>query len=283
MSTILRALKKAEQASMDHHSVIDDGVGFKSRDQGDGKPAQRRQFRKGAGLIVAAGGCLVLAAIVIYVFGPKTISSLQVKASAPVVKKDDKGPSGSGAAKPVLPEKEMSAPKTVSDSDLPLPAGQLTAQPRTAAPENKPAPPAGETQLSKSKVPAVKSFAPVLSHQPFDLATLPAPVAKKTALVNSPQAKKMSDKNSPEKTASANADRAIPAENVYIRTLEPENLKLQAISWSKTPSARVAVINDRVLGEKDTIEGYEIVAINKNEIILSDGSAEKFRLAFKNR
>jgi len=234
MSTILRALKKAEQASMDRHSVIDDSVGFKFRGRGDDQPVQRLQFRKGPGLIVAAGVGLVLAVVVIYVFWPGNMFSLPGKALAPVAKKDDKGPSGAGAAKLVLPEEELSA-------------------------------------------------APVLSHQPFDIETLPAPVAKKTTPVNSRPAKRISDKNSHEKTAPAKADTASLAENVYIQTLEPENLKLQAISWAVTPSARVTVINDRVLGEKDTIEGYEIVTINKNEIILSDGSSEKFRLAFKNR
>ncbi len=283
MSTILRALKKVEQASMDRHSGIDDGVGFKSRDRRDDKPSQRLQSRKGPGLIVAAWVGLVLAAVVIYVFVPGNMFSLPGKAIAPVVKKEDKGPSGAGPAKPVLREKDMSAPKILPDSDRPSPAGQLPAQPRTADPENKPVSIAGQTHLSKSKAPAVKYSAPVLSRQPFDIETLPAPVAKETAPVNSGPAKRISEKSFPEKTAPAKADRASPAENVYIQTLERENLKLQAISWSKTPSARVTVINDRVLGEKDTIEGYEIVTINENEIILSDGSAEKFRLAFKNR
>jgi len=59
-------------------------------------------------------------------------------------------------------------------------------------------------------------------------------------------------------------------------------LSVQAISWSKNPSDRIAVINTKIVGEGESVQGYDILEIGKDEVIvrLSD-SDQKYRLAFK--
>lgn len=64
--------------------------------------------------------------------------------------------------------------------------------------------------------------------------------------------------------------------------LQDGALIIQAISWSKTPSDRVAVINNTVVSEGDTVQDYRILSIAPDEIIL-ERSNRKFRLSFKYR
>ncbi|WP_300461616.1 general secretion pathway protein GspB [Desulfobacula sp.] len=59
-------------------------------------------------------------------------------------------------------------------------------------------------------------------------------------------------------------------------------LKLQALSWAETPSERVVVINNRVLGEGESVEEYQIQRIEKDQVILQQ-SGQVYTLGFKYR
>ncbi len=73
-------------------------------------------------------------------------------------------------------------------------------------------------------------------------------------------------------------------EPIYTDVLPIENdiLKIQAISWSANPSERVAVVNDKVLSEGDFINGYHLLEIQKDQIILQN-SGHAYNLEFKYR
>lgn len=65
--------------------------------------------------------------------------------------------------------------------------------------------------------------------------------------------------------------------------LDPSaGLTLQAISWSPDPARRLAVINGRLCREGESVDGYALVRINPDEILLSDGRISG-RLVFKIR
>jgi hypothetical protein len=72
-----------------------------------------------------------------------------------------------------------------------------------------------------------------------------------------------------------------PAKTVEIeipRVNDPD-MKLQAITWSREPQKRIAVINNRILREGDMVSGYFINTINQDDIVISrDGG--KWKLAF---
>ncbi len=61
--------------------------------------------------------------------------------------------------------------------------------------------------------------------------------------------------------------------------IKDKEIKIQAISWSQTPEDRIAVINNKIVSEKDSIQEYRIVRINKDEIILSR-SGKQYLLKF---
>jgi len=79
------------------------------------------------------------------------------------------------------------------------------------------------------------------------------------------------------KTATGQADKIITTP--YIQAVDPSILKLQAISWSPDAKDRMTVINNRILREKSSIEGYVIILIDQDSVIVRRGT-EKGRLIF---
>jgi len=65
-----------------------------------------------------------------------------------------------------------------------------------------------------------------------------------------------------------------------IPRLKDSDIKLQAVTWSRAPQKRIAVINNRILREGEIVSGYLISKINQDDVILSlDG--EKWKLLFR--
>ncbi len=64
--------------------------------------------------------------------------------------------------------------------------------------------------------------------------------------------------------------------------LKNDSLRVQAISWSDEPANRITVINNRVLQEGDSIQGYRLVIIEKDSVILHYSGSD-YRLEFKYR
>ena len=50
-----------------------------------------------------------------------------------------------------------------------------------------------------------------------------------------------------------------------------DDLKLQAIVWSSHPSARKVFINNQMVYQGQTVDGYQLAAIGKESIIVSQG------------
>jgi outer membrane biosynthesis protein TonB len=60
------------------------------------------------------------------------------------------------------------------------------------------------------------------------------------------------------------------------------DLKLQAISWASAPGDRLAVINGNIMREGTSLEGYSIVQIDRDEVVVRKGS-EQWKLVFNLR
>lgn len=71
---------------------------------------------------------------------------------------------------------------------------------------------------------------------------------------------------------------AIPNPNAGIPVLE-SGPKLQAISWSKEPKDRIAVVNGNIVREGNTIDGYSITRIDKDEVVVRKG-LDEWKLVF---
>lgn len=72
-----------------------------------------------------------------------------------------------------------------------------------------------------------------------------------------------------------------PAKQVtrsYQRLTESK-LELQAIAWSNDATQRIAVINGHVVREGESVEGFSVTQIRRDDIIVNDGT-ESWRLEF---
>jgi hypothetical protein len=68
------------------------------------------------------------------------------------------------------------------------------------------------------------------------------------------------------------ADMQTPANPDAYADVEPlarGTLQLQAISWSDNPGTRITVIDGRILREGHSIDGYTIIAIRPEDVILA--------------
>ena len=61
--------------------------------------------------------------------------------------------------------------------------------------------------------------------------------------------------------------------------INDSELKLQAIAWSDDTARRMAVINDHIVREGETVDGYSITSIRRDDVIVNDGTTS-WRLEF---
>jgi hypothetical protein len=130
-----------------------------------------------------------------------------------------------------------------------------------------------------------KPVAPVLADTPAVLTpvasppinTVPAPA--ESAVKPSPQAELGTSKKTISTAAVLPETPAKPKEP-EIPVLKDSDVKLQSISWSKDPSKRLAVVSNRIIREGDMVSGYQLVTINKDDLILSQ-KGKKWRIFFR--
>ena len=108
----------------------------------------------------------------------------------------------------------------------------------------------------------------------------PPPLVTSQTRVGQPQSSPMPPpvKNKqPLKTKSKSAGLNTKFDSV--RVFNDSTLKLQAIAWSEDASRRMVVINNRIVREGETVDGFSITQIREDDVIISDGS-ETWRLEF---
>ncbi len=54
--------------------------------------------------------------------------------------------------------------------------------------------------------------------------------------------------------------------------LDDSKLKVMAIAWSDDPQRRLAVLNGHIVKEGESVEGYSVTQIRKDDVIVNDGS-----------
>jgi hypothetical protein len=54
--------------------------------------------------------------------------------------------------------------------------------------------------------------------------------------------------------------------------LDESKLKVMAIAWFEDGARRLAVVNGHIVKEGESVEGYSIARIRKDDIIVNDGS-----------
>jgi hypothetical protein len=71
----------------------------------------------------------------------------------------------------------------------------------------------------------------------------------------------------------------IDAKRVSAQPLKDSKLTLQAISWSEKPENRIAVINASIVREGESIEGFRVIQIGQDDVVVR-GSGKEWKLVF---
>jgi hypothetical protein len=76
---------------------------------------------------------------------------------------------------------------------------------------------------------------------------------------------------------------SLPARDPYANAevFTKDELDLQAISWADQASTRVTIINGQILREGQTVDGYAVVQIRPDHVILSK-DATYWKLGYDN-
>jgi hypothetical protein len=53
--------------------------------------------------------------------------------------------------------------------------------------------------------------------------------------------------------------------------LDESKLKVMAIAWTTEASRRLAVVNGHIVKEGESVEGFSVTQIRKDDIIVNDG------------
>jgi hypothetical protein len=145
---------------------------------------------------------------------------------------------------------------------LPLPPGQ-TAPP--TAPALPPASsvedaPAGEAQAKAS--PPIQLPPPTSRIRPREAGptasseTRPPPAPRSTPAQDRAPTARPAPGRSPEDS---------------LNRLEESKLKVMAIAWAHDPARRLAIVNGHIVKEGESVEGFNVIQIRKDDIIVNDG------------
>ena len=269
MSSILRALKKLENEPK--HLEETRALDSKFVPLADTGPA-----RKPAGLFfMFIGGAMVFGLVVIagvwWLFSEK--EPLTPKPPQEIARQKTE-------AAPVTPEKSAEQPKTE-------PGAVAETSPLTPA---TPAADHMDTGQTADRIPEPK---PVILPQP----STPTIGQRKVLSIAEQSVESVSlspeiqtsENVEPETAEKASAPAASPPqitiqqmEKVEIPVLKNTEMKLQAITWSKDPQKRIAIINNTILRQGETVSGYRIEIINQDDVVLND-RGKKWKLLFRIR
>jgi hypothetical protein len=65
-----------------------------------------------------------------------------------------------------------------------------------------------------------------------------------------------------------------------VSTLTDGRLKVQAIVWSRIPEDRMTVINSRVLHEGDSVDGFTLVVIQPDDVVVRESGGVRWKVLF---
>lgn len=283
MSTILRALKKLEQDKETLEAKGLSGLAATAAASLDNRRADRSKRLRRLGFAAAAGVVFLgVAGAAVYFF-------VQSRSSAPP-------PSPAVRTIPERPtDRQPSRPDPIGDRTHPAvsPTHRASAPARSEPPATpKPTPPD-----SPARTPTTGTMATVKPRMPdwveSDASTRPdtsgrAPSSAEP--VKSPTATTRPAESKARRTISAPPSKSPPAAPADTRAsddarfsaaerLRDNRLKIQAIAWSPIADECMAVINSHIVHEGSTVEGFSVIAIRPDDVIVKE-QGRLYRVVF---
>ncbi len=277
MSTILRALKKLEQdkETMEARGLSGMAATAAARDN---RPAGRAGIPKGvlrASVIGAVFIGILCAALYFYI--PSSPQSTQALRPSETARKTTR-PRTTAPAQSAMDRSESVARRSKQPPQQVKPVPQRKQPPKqvsrsAAGGSGAPSMPALPERVKSGDRPR-QNLVPRRTSQSA-AATVPEAAAgaagtvTDTAKTSTPAKPALPSKTKPEQnSAYAAADR-----------LTDNRLKIQAIVWSPIPDERMAVINTHIVREGSSVEGFSVVAIRSDDVIVRE-NGRMYRVVF---
>jgi len=186
--------------------------------------------------------------------------------------------------------------KPIHQAKIKTPPGKFnkTAPGSTAAPGKQSAKTITQKRVTPSGIPKPIPGKPVQKNITRPLtASKPTPIKKKTPLKSltkrmQPLQPTGSRQTPARETTKQRSTRAPATEKSAgggksrldtLSVITDSKLKLQAIAWSDDAARRMAVINNHIVREGETVDGFSITSIRRDDVIVNDGSSS-WRLEF---
>jgi hypothetical protein len=252
LSSILKALKKIEESAPPEES-LNPAQAFNPRtvfgQRHGGRWLTSKTIYMGlAAVVVLAAGILIQG----WMWG-----EADPRAGKPETAAADNAPAGANAFRAKLPAGKTAAPSPPVAA--PPPPGQaepvaapapIPADAPKATAAQRPAPPAQAAKPAARALPKETPHTPS-AERPSALAQRAAP-ALETPAPNRPPAARSPEDN--------------------LSRLDNSKLKVMAIAWHGQATRRIAVINGHIVKEGESVDGYAITQIRKDDVIVNDGS-----------
>ncbi len=162
-----------------------------------------------------------------------------------------------GAAPPAAGSaSEVRAPLPPRPPDPPPQVASAPARPAPARPAPPPAQPSETVKDPVQAPPPTSRVRPREGSAAPPAETRPSPTRNVATPVERPD----TGRPSPSRTPEDNLSR-----------LDESKLKVMAIAWTAEPSRRLAVVNGHIVKEGESVEGFSVTQIRKDDIIVNDG------------
>jgi len=245
LSSILKALRRVEQSGQAgetplHPSLPPEAHSIRSSGIRSGWISDKNRV-----YLLSFGMVLAVAGAAYFWWGPEATlpptpgPAKEVRAQLPPRPPD---PTAQAASPPVRTVQPQAAPPS--------------AQPREAAPAPAPGSPLAHSASTVQAPPPTSRVRPREASSPPPAEVRPSSARSLT----SPSER--SDKNRPQPPRTADDS---------LSRLDESKLKVMAIAWAGDPSRRLAVVNGHIVKEGESVEGFSVTQIRKDDIIVNDG------------
>lgn len=169
-------------------------------------------------------------------------------------------------------------PETAKEVRAALPARPTNAAPQAVAPPVRTVQPRAGRPPAPAPEPAVGDAQTSPEVNPALPIQAPPPTSRVRPREGSSGPPPAEARPSPAKRPAPPAERADAARPSAPRTaedglsrLDDSKLKVMAIAWATDPSRRLAVVNGHIVKEGETVEGFSVTQIRKDDIIVNEG------------
>lgn len=277
MSSILKALKKIEVQPSRSDSFFTMPESIDTFQEKDFKARRRRRIRRLAAIILIL--LIVFVTAIIFFNQRRLLITKIYPAGVSRTTKQESSPTSAGsnifrAKMPPVAKKAVKSP--IEEARLAKKEINLTS-PADRMKETPAEQPSESSRAAVDQIDSKTASTARISRQETP-PNLKEPLPETPALKDEAASKKsVAAKSVPSGRPATRSKK--PKKTETFDRLDGSRLKLQALAWFIDATKRIAVINDRIVREGESVDGYQVTQIRPQDVVVNDGT-KSWRLEF---